>query len=66
VISICSAGGGYGAPDEREPERVRADVRDGFVTRRRAQDVYRVALTDSDEVDVAATAALRGGDESGG
>jgi len=59
VISICSAGGGYGPPHERDPERVVADVGEGFLTRERARDVYRVVVTDAGEVDVAATAALR-------
>jgi N-methylhydantoinase B len=59
VISICSAGGGYGPPHERDPERVVADVGEGFLTRERARDVYRVVVTDAGEVDIAATAALR-------
>jgi N-methylhydantoinase B len=62
IISVCSAGGGYGPPHERDPDRVRADVRDGFVSRDRARDVYAVALTGEGDVDAAATAALRAGD----
>ena len=63
VISICSAGGGYGPPHERDPDRVLADVREGFLTRDRARDVYRVVVTAANELDIAATAALRSGDE---
>jgi N-methylhydantoinase B len=59
VVSICSAGGGYGPPLERDPERVRADVQEGFVSADRACDVYGVILTESNEVDVDATRSLR-------
>ncbi|MBI3977508.1 MAG: hydantoinase B/oxoprolinase family protein [Chloroflexi bacterium] len=53
-------GGGYGAPDEREPELVLADVREGKVSVERAESVYKVAI-DGDHwtVDVGATARLR-------
>ena len=54
-------GGGYGNPLERDPERVRQDVLDGFVSPAEARTAYRVALTEAGEVDTAATAALRAG-----
>jgi N-methylhydantoinase B len=59
-----AAGGGYGDPRRREPERVLADVRRGWETVERARAIYGVVLTGSaaDEtlsVDAAATAALR-------
>jgi len=41
-----TGGGGYGAPFEREPERVRSDVLWGFVSLERARDVYGVEFTD--------------------
>lgn len=45
VVSYrTSGGGGYGPPTEREPERVRRDVRDGKVSTRRAREVYGVAI----------------------
>ena len=59
IVSICSAGGGYGPPHERDPELVRRDVAEGFVTRERAQAVYGVVLTDRGTVDVEQTAALQ-------
>lgn len=37
-------GGGYGPPQEREPERVLADVRAGYVSAARARELYRVAV----------------------
>ncbi len=59
VISVRSCGGGgYGPPEEREPERVLRDVLEGKVSAERARDVYQVAI-DGRSVDPAATATLR-------
>ena len=47
VISVRTCGGGgYGPPEEREPERVLRDVLEGKVSAERARDVYRVAIAD--------------------
>jgi N-methylhydantoinase B len=54
-------GGGFGEPFERDPERVRIDVLDGYVTREHAESDYGVMLTDGLEVDGEATAARRSG-----
>lgn len=54
-----SGAGGYGPPHEREPEAVRRDVLEGYVSRERALEDYGVALTDSLEIDEAATAEAR-------
>jgi N-methylhydantoinase B len=51
-------GGGYGDPLDREPERVRADVRAGLVTPARAREAYGV-VTDAVRVDGPATETLR-------
>ncbi len=62
IVSHSSAGGGYGEPHERDPEKVRHDLSEGWITAERARDVYRVALSgegDDLAVDQAATAALR-------
>ncbi|MBO1900550.1 hydantoinase B/oxoprolinase family protein [Leucobacter weissii] len=61
-----TGGGGYGAPFEREPERVRADVLAGFVSFDRAREVYGVAFEEEElhvglRVDEAETAQLRAG-----
>lgn len=37
-------GGGYGDPLERDPEKVRRDVRDGIVSPERARDTYGVVI----------------------
>ncbi|MBI5877902.1 MAG: hydantoinase B/oxoprolinase family protein [Chloroflexi bacterium] len=43
VVSYRTCGGGgYGDPREREPERVRRDVRDGKVSAERARTVYGI------------------------
>ena len=60
LVSISTGGGGYGSPDQREPERVSSDVREGLVSAQRARDVYKVAVDDDGAVDPAATAELRG------
>lgn len=52
-------GGGFGPPEEREPALVARDVREGYVSRAVALDVYRVVLDASGEVDEAATRRLR-------
>jgi N-methylhydantoinase B len=53
-------GGGWGHPFDREPERVLADVRAGFVGRASAEEHYGVVLTgDGAELDEAATRQRR-------
>jgi N-methylhydantoinase B len=59
VIGGC---GGYGAPFERDPERVLADVVDERVTVDGARQQYGVVIVEDGgllRVDTAATAALR-------
>jgi N-methylhydantoinase B/oxoprolinase/acetone carboxylase alpha subunit len=60
-FSIATGGGGgFGDPLERDPARVVADVREGFVSAGAARDVYGVALAaDPPGFDAGATAALR-------
>jgi N-methylhydantoinase B len=59
VLSIRSpTGGGFGDPLERSAAAVLNDVRSGYVTARSARDDYGVVVA-NDEVDTAATAALR-------
>jgi N-methylhydantoinase B len=45
VLRICSSsGGGFGQPEERDPELVRRDVQEEVVSVERASEVYRVAV----------------------
>ena len=60
--SFSTGGGGFGDPLERDPERVRHDVRRGWVTVEKAQATYGVALDLGPElyaVDRDATEQLR-------
>lgn len=64
IRGIESGGGGYGDPLSRDPDRVRHDVLEGWITARSARDVYGVVLTGSrDEgnltIDSAGTTARR-------
>jgi N-methylhydantoinase B len=64
VRGLDCGGGGYGKPWERDAERVRHDVLEGWETPERARDVYGVALVGSDDsedlaVDMDATTRLR-------
>jgi N-methylhydantoinase B len=63
-LTVSTAGGGgFGPPAEREPERVLADVRAGYVSVEQARDVYRVAVSGSGldaDLDASGTTALRG------
>lgn len=65
VVSYFSpAGGGYGNPLERDPEKVLDDVLDGFITPDHAADDYGVVLSAVDDgygwqIDTAATDSKR-------
>lgn len=59
VRVVSGGGGGYGAPWEREPERVREDVLDGYVTPQRAALDYGVVFDAQLQVVPAATRELR-------
>ncbi len=52
----AGGGGGFGAPKEREPERVASDVRQGYVSHAAAAETYGVVVDPKTlEVDTAAT-----------
>ena len=55
----AGGGGGFGPPEERDPEKVAHDVRQGYVSRRVAEEVYRVALDAEGRVDLESTRRLR-------
>jgi N-methylhydantoinase B len=61
VVLESAGGGGFGDPLARDPERVRRDVRAGYVSASRAREGYGVVLTPSGDVDAAATDAERAG-----
>jgi N-methylhydantoinase B len=60
VDVIAGGGGGYGDPFERDPEAVRQDVIDGYVTRECAKTDYGVVfMPGSNEIVYKATERLR-------
>lgn len=60
IILIQGPGaGGYGDPLQRAAELVRQDVQRGFVSHASARADYGVVLTDTLQIDTAATQALR-------
>ncbi len=61
IRKVTGGGAGVGEPAEREPEKLRCDVRNGFISQERAREAYRVVLDPRTfGVDEAATRALRG------
>jgi N-methylhydantoinase B len=60
MVSVCAGGAGYGPPCERPVAKVLKDVLEGWISRRRAHDVYGVVIGPGGQLDVAATAARRG------
>ncbi len=59
IISVSSAGGGYGPPWERDPDVVRRDVAEGWISPARATAVYGVVFDSAGAVDPVATARRR-------
>ena len=52
-------GAGFFSPFERDPERVRQDVLNGYVSRQAAEEEYRVVLTETCDINWARTRQLR-------
>ena len=62
IGNVAAAGGGYGDPLDRDPEAVRWDVREEWVSVEKARTVYGVVLDTQVEeysVDAEATRKLR-------
>lgn len=53
-------GGGFGDPLTRDPKRVARDIKLGYVSGEAARRDYGVVVRDNGEIDLAATAELRG------
>jgi N-methylhydantoinase B len=61
-VALTNGGGGYGDPLERDPELVRDDARNYFISMKAARDEYGVVLNDKAElydIDYKATEKLR-------
>ncbi len=67
ICSYSAGGGGYGAPEQRLPERVLRDLTEGYISIERAESVYRVAVDgdparpESLVIDTVRTEELRAG-----
>jgi N-methylhydantoinase B len=59
LVSYSNGGGGFGEPSQRDPERIARDVREGWVSARRAVEVYGAVFDENGNVDVVATARKR-------
>jgi N-methylhydantoinase B len=60
VIMDAAGGGGYGDPLERDPEMVKEDVIQGYITLERAREDYKVVIdAETMKVDMDATSRLR-------
>jgi N-methylhydantoinase B len=59
AIVRTGGGGGWGDPCEREPALVIDDVREEFISRKSARDLYGVVIGDDFTLDAASTEALR-------
>ncbi len=58
--TITPGGGGWGSPLERDPERVRWDVLEGFISLERAREAYGVVINPGNmEVDLQETEKTR-------
>jgi len=62
LVNCSGGGGGWGDPFKRDPEKVLADVRNGYVSLASARQAYGVVIyPEKMEIDVAATTTLRSG-----
>jgi N-methylhydantoinase B len=58
-VSRPSGGGGWGLAVERDPATVLDDVRNGYVSREKAEEAYGVVFDTEDHVDEVRTSQLR-------
>ena len=57
---LTAGGGGWGDPLERDSEKVRWDVLEGYVSLKAAMEEYGVVINENTmEIDIKATARLR-------
>ena len=59
IISITQPGGGYGPPHERELPRVQKDFLEGWITKKRAYEVYGVKFNNKGEINENETSIKR-------
>ena len=59
ILIKAGGGGGYGDPFDRDPEAVRDDVKNGYVSREAARESYGVVITETGDIDWDETDSLR-------
>jgi len=59
IVSLTAGGGGFGSPLERDPKHVRKDVIEGWISERRAAEIYGVVLDEQRRVRREETATRR-------
>tara|TARA_B110000438_G_C15794476_1_gene642256 strand:- start:446 stop:2206 length:1761 start_codon:yes stop_codon:yes gene_type:complete len=59
IVSITQPGGGYGPPYERELLRVQKDFLEGWITKKRAYEVYGVKFNNKGEINKYETSIKR-------
>lgn len=50
IVSECPGGGGWGPPEERCPDRVREDLKQGYITMDEAVGVYGLDRTEAEAI----------------
>lgn len=55
----AGGGGGFGRPEERDPQRVASDVKQGYVSLKAARELYKVACSEDGVLDEAETRRMR-------
>jgi N-methylhydantoinase B len=61
VRAVGGIGGGYGKAFERDPQKVAADVLDGYLTAAQARELFGVCMTSTGSLDDSATRRARAG-----
>ena len=56
---LSGGGGGFGNPLKRDAAKVAEDVREGYVSRQAAEELYGVVLDDNFQVKLSETGKLR-------
>lgn len=59
ISNRTGGGGGWGHPYDRDPETVRNDVIDGYISKQAARDEYGVVIRDDGSIDSAETETIR-------
>ena len=59
IASYCTGGGGYGPPWQRPIEKVKNDVIEKWISRKRAKEIYGVVINSKLEIDLTKTKKIR-------